>query len=181
MYRKTNGSFGLLRRFCIRDMSLFKKKMTFFTFFTWLWTEFRILLVQMKPNCKIIVTIEFFVQNGPWHICQTTHLKSLGWWSFLTWHWTLSELDMKIRLSQYLRLVLVSTYGRVLAKNANFEVSTVRNLKTSYFDFWPDLDLTRDLMLKIRGPLIQSRRYLSNAGSGRIRVVGSDHPKRWWV
>ena len=40
---------------------------------------------------------------------------------------------MKFVLGQYLRLVLGSTYGYFWAKNANFEVSTVRNLKTHDF------------------------------------------------
>ena len=54
-YKKTNGTIRLLRRFCFRNMSLFKKKMKiwpFLTFLTWLWIYFRF-FIQIKSNCKI--------------------------------------------------------------------------------------------------------------------------------
>ena len=49
----------------------------------------------------------------------------------LTLTWT--KYEKKIT-SQYLRLVLGSTYGKFWAKNGTFEGTTVCNLKTPDFD-----------------------------------------------
>ena len=53
-----------------KHVFVFKKinfeNLTFFlTFFDLTLNRFSIFFVQMKSKCKITVTIEFFVQNGP--------------------------------------------------------------------------------------------------------------------
>ena len=110
----------------------------------------------------------------------------------LIWPWLWTELNMEKITSQYLRLVLGSTYGKFWAKHATFEVSTVRNLNAPDFDFWSDLDLTRDIILFSKAlwkrlvEIFQYRlvrlsttiRFRDNTGGGGGRIRP---PRRWWV
>ena len=76
--------------------------MTFLTFLTWPCIDFSIFFVQIKSNCKITVTIEFFVQNGPWNMRQTTHLKIFGLATFP---------DLTLTWAKYETISIVSTFA----------------------------------------------------------------------
>ena len=94
----------------------------------------------MKSNCEIIMTIELFAQTGPWSMCQTTHLKILVWWSFMTWPWPWPELNMKqLHYSVPSPMVLGSRYG-------NFGRKLLR-LRTLRSATWIHPILTCDLTL----------------------------------
>ena len=116
------------------------------TFLTLLWTEFRILLVQMKSNCKITVTIEFFVQNGPWNVSNDS-IEKFWLVTFLNWPWPWLELNMQILFGQYLHRVLGSimeSFKRtMLILRSRRSITWIRPILTF------ELDLTRDLILKI--------------------------------
>ena len=63
----------------------------------------------------------------------------------LTW----SELSIKNSLNQFLHLWFRNIWREFWPKTAIYEVSMAPYLKNPDFDLWPDLDLTRDLILKI--------------------------------
>ena len=140
----------------------------------------------MKSNCKMTMTIEFFVQNEPWNMCQTTHWKILGLVNF-------HDLTLTLTWAKYETISLFSTFAWSLGvhmkifgrKNATFEVSTVRNLNTPDFDIWPDLDLTVTSILNFRNCFgsVSSRSFECRLAhlSTSIRFwdstgVGSDPP-----
>ena len=62
------------------------------------------------------------------------------WWSFVTWSWPWTELNIKHLLNQCLALYFRSTRSMFWPKTDDFEVSTARNLKVPILTF--DLTLT---------------------------------------
>ena len=97
------------------------------------------------------------------------------------WSWPWTELSVKHYLNQFLRL-WVSTWRKFWSKSAIFEVSTAHNLKIPDVDLWPDLDLTRDPILKLYGrfktiPLISFERRVAHLTAiSRSRVRGVCRP-----
>ena len=83
---KKNGKFDLFWPF---DLTL---------------NRFSLFFVQIKSNYKLTVTIEFFVQNGPWNMCQTTHFKILVLVTF-------SDLTLTLTWAKYETISLVSTFA----------------------------------------------------------------------
>ena len=123
----------------------------FLAFLSCPWIDFRILFVQMKSNCKITVTIEFFVQNGPKEHVSNDSFKNFGFGDLF---WPDLDLDLgKIWnnfTSQYFRLVLGSTYGKFWPLGEKCYVWGHYGLQPGNTDFnlWPDRDLTHDLNFK---------------------------------
>ena len=107
----------------------------------------RPLSLNKSRNPQPIFIANTLIQD--WNVLDLMTSLVLCVYSFLTWSWPCPELHMKLLLGQYLRLVLGSTYGKFWVKKANFEVYTIRKLKTPDFDIWPDLYLTLGLILKI--------------------------------
>ena len=144
----------------------------------------------MKSNCKIIVTIEFFVQNGPWNMCQTTNLKVLGLVTF-------SDLTSTLTWAKYETISLDSTFAWSFGAYMNSFGRKMLRLRSLRSATWLHPILTFDLTLTWHVTSILTFRKWFGSVSSRsfdcriahlsttIRFVarGSDPtpPRLWWV
>ena len=98
----------------------------FLTFLTWPWIESHF----CSNEVKLQNNRDYRVLRPKWTMKHVSHdwFENFGFGDFF-WPDDLM-LNMKISLSQHLRLVLGGTYGKFWTKTAKFEFSMIRNLNT---------------------------------------------------
>ena len=115
------------------------ENLTFFDLFDLTLNRFSHFFVQIKSNCKITVTIEFFVKMDH-KTCQMTHLKILGLVTF-------SDLTLTLTWAKYETISLVSTFAWPLGVHMESFGRKMLRLRSLRSATWKHPVLTFDLTL----------------------------------
>ena len=94
----------------------------------------------MKSNCTITVTIEFFVQNRPLNMCQTTHFIFFVFSDIF-------DLTLTLTWAEYEKKSLASTFARSLGVHMESFGRKMLRLRSLRSATWKHPILTFDLTL----------------------------------
>ena len=119
-------------------------------YLTWPWpltsTKFRLDYVIGPTDCQHRYLRAKWPRKHVSHRMFVTFL----WWPFVTWPWARPLAKIPFVLMQYPFWTSIQHFGRVWPLfAARLTDPRAQKVKTLHCDIWPDLDLTRDLNLKI--------------------------------
>ena len=100
-----------------------------------------------RPICRMTMTIDIYLWNGPQNTCHTARLWLLFSGDLCDLTLALTFSGMTLILTQYPSEIFTSTLCKFELFAACLTDPTAQSVKTVFFYLWPDIDVTRDLYL----------------------------------